>query len=207
MQVPGTQKVMYKSFFEHKITGKSLQEMGCSQVVIEKLNIFELHSCESVTHIVEAANGLLSESEAYELKKMNKLSRKCFKTSKTKMAGTKISDWIVFHYPCLYQISRFKKRGQPAPVLWLAGWTLSGFSSEEIVQNGGSKVVLGKVKKIIAVLKNREIAMQDAKDSGLKLSYTEMREINCLRETFHLNFSVQSVKAFANAGTEEVKIV
>jgi hypothetical protein len=207
MQVPGTQKTMYSLYFEHKITGKSLQDLGCSEIVLTKLHFFELHSSKTVTQICALSEGWLSEYETYELKKINKLSRTCLKTFGKGKCNTHISDFTIFHYPCLYHISTFKKRGQPAPLFWLVGWTLARFSSEEIVQNGGSKVVLGKVKKIIALLKKREITMQDVKDLGIELSNTELREINCLRSTFHLKFSVQPVKALANTEKEEVKVV
>ena len=77
MQIPGTAtKTMYSPYFEHKITGKSLQELGCSEIVIVKIQTFELHSGKTVTQIVVASEGILSETEAYELKRISLLARK-----------------------------------------------------------------------------------------------------------------------------------
>lgn len=186
MQIPGTQKTMYEPYFVHKITGRSLTDLGCSAIVLVKIQAFELHSGKTVTQIVDASEGILSENEAYELKRISRLARKALKTFGKPTTAKEISDFTLFHNPCLYQISTFKKKGQPAPILWQVGWLLALIPPSEIMENGGQIVTLAKLKNIVAILKKRDIDLQDAEKSGLVLTRSEVRELNQLRETFKL---------------------
>jgi hypothetical protein len=205
MQVPGTAtKTLYGTYFEHKITGKSLQELGCSEVVIVKIQAFELHSLKSVTQIVDASEGLLSENEAYELKRVSRLARTCLKTFGKVTAANQVSSFTVFHNPCLYNISVYKRKGQPAPILWQVGWLLALIPPSEIMENGGQIVTLAKLKNIVVILKKRDIDLQDAEKAGLVLTRNEIRELNQLRETFKLKSPEVKVKRIC---CKEVEVV
>lgn len=202
MQIKGTQETMFENYFEHRITGKSLQELGCSEVVLTKLHFFELHSEKSVTQIIDLSDGWLSENEAYELKKLNKLARTAQKTFGKKTRVSEISDLTLYRHPCLYQISTYKKEKLPAPLLWVCGWLLLKVPTAIILENGGSNSDLAKVKNLVAILKNRDVMEQDVKNIQLNLNRSEIKEINCLRKLFKLKSNVKAKRIFKDEKKE-----
>lgn len=191
MQIKGTQETMFENYFEHRITGKSLQELGCSEVILTKLHFFELHSEKTVTHIIDLSEGWLSENEAYELKKLNKLARTALKTFGNKTRVSEISDLTLYRHPCLYQISTYKKEKKDAPLIWVCGWLLSKVSTSIILENGANKVELAQAKNLVAILKNRDVVEQDVKNIQMTLSRSEIKEINSLRKLFKLKSNIK----------------
>lgn len=188
MQVPGcAEKNMYYKYFDYKILGCSLTELDCSQEAMLKIQMFELHQNKSVTQIVAASEGLLSEYETSELMQILKITRRALKTFDKSSTMSEISAATIYHHPSLYQISYPKRKGQQAPFLWVCGWLLANMSQYSIRQHGGvSYIVLLQAKEIIAILKKRNIEAQDVEKVNLSLNSGEIKEINRLRTLFKL---------------------